>query len=725
MWTRRPLFATVVLVLALSGPATSGGGAQSRRAITAPIPPLDPGLTWILPSEDRLLTADAGDFARIVDELQRRIGDNRALTRARVGLSAFLGLQMHQWPIDTTDATALRAALAPVMAQVDGALERARPHRLPIGLSVITAIRERVDPVQTAAQAEDRRNVQWYHDQEVAPGWVTYSRYARRLRRVQEAYVRMFGTLMAERMAQHPDLLVAVTGDGETEMSYDRFRDGQDLRDPVKGPRVSWADYSPFAVAEFRDWLRGEGLYAPGQAFAADAHPDATRYRGDRSPADDTNRDGHTLNGDYGTTFTTWALRYADWSLSDAETTGALAASVKGPGDTQPGGFDPPRVRAEGQPWFDVWVRFRQALILHYTRDVARWVTEGFGADPTARRGIPRDRWYSAQVPTDMLFGIPPSDGGVRLFTSGSAHSTADIRPYGTPGVTGYTVNFGRDGADGPYARTVVHAAPRMKAMGGRWAIVEWNPSDPWSRGRAVYDEEMAVLLQHRPTLLMPYKLNDGHYRVYDSGFEPSLKAFVTRIGQPGGWVPTVVWTPQRYLQAGTPLGDAQLTATPSVPGRVTWSLTTGTVLPVGTHRLQMQFTPTDTDYGPVSRDVLLTVSPRGVPALVVGAESLEFTGVNARGIVTSVSVPQTVQVDFEGAGPGAWTASSDQPFVTVSPARGQGPGALTVTVAAEGARVGDVYEASAVVTVSAEGVAAGSSPRTIRVGIRLRKQEP
>jgi hypothetical protein len=709
--------AVIILCAALAVPNV----AMTSHQAPPVIPPLDPGITWVLPSEDRLLSASPPEFAAIVRELQTRIGRNDQLSRAKVGLSAFLGLTMARWDIDTGDAAALREALIPVTATVDAGLDRVRPHGLPMGLSVITAIRERVDPVQTAAQVEDRRNVQWYHDQEVATGWVTYSRYARKLRRVQEAYFRMFGTLMAERMAREPQLLVALTGDGETEMSYDRFRDGQDLRDPVKGPRVSWADYSPFAVAEFRDWLRGEGLYAPGQSFAADAHPDAARYRGDRSPADDTNRDGHTLNGDYGTAFTTWALRYADWSLSDAESAGAVSASLKGPGETQPAGFDPPRVRAEGRPWFEVWIRFRQLLILHYNRDVARWVTEGFGGGG----GIPRDRWYSAQIPTDMLFGQPPADGGVRLLTSGSAHTTADIRPYGTPGVTGYTVNLGRDGADGPYARTVVHVAPRMTAMGGRWAIVEWNPSDPWSRGRGVYDEEIAWLLQYRPTLLMPYKLNDGHYRVYDSGFEPALKDFVARIGQPGGWIPRVVWTPTAYLQAGTPLGEAQLTATASVPGRLSWNLSKGTMLPVGHHQLQLQFSPADRDFGSVTREVRLTVSPPGIPALTVDRETLDFTGVNDGGVVTSVSGPQTVRIAFEGTGQAAWTASADQPFVSVAPAAGQGAGVLTVTLAAHGARVGEVYSASAVVTVAAQGVAAGSSPRTISVNVRLRKQEP
>jgi hypothetical protein len=47
----------------------------------------------------------------------------------------------------------------------------------------------------------------------------------------------------------------------------------------------------------------------------------------------------------------------------------------------------------------------------------------------------------------------------------------------------------------------------------------------------------------------------------------------------------------------------------------------------------------------------------------------------------------------------------------------------LTVAVNALGARVGEVYEAVAVVTVAADGVAVGSSPRTFEVNIRVRKE--
>ena len=48
------------------------------------------------------------------------------------------------------------------------------------------------------------------------------------------------------------------------------------------------ADYSPFTVAEFRDWLRQDGLYAPGQPFAGEAWEFSSRYAGDASTRSST-----------------------------------------------------------------------------------------------------------------------------------------------------------------------------------------------------------------------------------------------------------------------------------------------------------------------------------------------------------------------------------------------------------------------------------------------------
>jgi hypothetical protein len=74
----------------------------------------------------------------------------------------------------------------------------------------------------------------------------------------------------------------------------------------------------------------------------------------------------------------------------------------------------------------------------------------------------------------------------------------------------------------------------------------------------------------------------------------------------------------------------------------------------------------------------------------------------------TLITSPQTVSVTFaNGAGVG-WTASSNQPHISVSPASGNGSGSLQVTVAA-GATSG-------VITVTAPGVT--NSPQQIHVNV-------
>jgi hypothetical protein len=528
LWSRRIRVGLATAVVAM---AAAGSTLRSDQPATRTVPPVDPTITWVLPSWVGLLSANDAAMADMVRRLRQDIGDG---PRARIGLSVFVQLSMNDWSIDTRDRTAVRAALRPVIAPIDAAIARARVHRLPIGLSIITAIRERVDPVQTSAERDDRRNVQWYQDHSPASGWVTYSQYARKLRRVQEAYVREFGRMLAERMAQDPDILVAVTGDGETEMSYERFRD---ITVPIDASQRAWADYSPFAIAEFRDWLRAGGLYAAGQPLAGEAYALSARYAGDASPAVDTNGDGHTLNRDAGTSFTSWNLRYFNWSLTDAETAGAVSPAGFVVRDGGAALFDAPRpapadVLTTATPLWQLWVRFRQEMIQRYNRDFARWIT---GASEAASGGVPRDRWYSAQIPTDLLFGDPPADKGVRWFTSGSAHWTADIAPYGGMGVTGYNVNMGNPpdappggaGANGPYAKTTPHVMARAALRSARWGIVEWNPSDPWSTSADVYLEDVDLIRRYRPSLLMPFKINTTHYRVFDSGFVPALRTLM------------------------------------------------------------------------------------------------------------------------------------------------------------------------------------------------------
>ena len=146
-----------------------------------------------------------------------------------------------------------------------------------------------VDPVQQASQEEDIRSMQWY-DNALAPGFWSYSRYARKQHQILEAYIREVGRILSERITDNPGVIAAISGDGESELAG-LVRDGE-----AGGPYI--ADYSPFAIAEFRDWLRGTGLYADGQPFAGQQYVNAARYRNDPSPDTDGNGDGHTLKTD-------------------------------------------------------------------------------------------------------------------------------------------------------------------------------------------------------------------------------------------------------------------------------------------------------------------------------------------------------------------------------------------------------------------------------------------
>ena len=74
----------------------------------------------------------------------------------------------------------------------------------------------------------------------------------------------------------------------------------------------------------------------------------------------------------------------------------------------------------------------------------------------------------------------------------------------------------------------------------------------------------------------------------------------------------------------------------------------------------------------------------------------------------TFITHPQPVLVNFSGGVNLAWTASSDQPSIIVSPSSGNGNGALQITAAAG---------SSGVVTVTAPG--AVNSPQQIQVNVR------
>ncbi len=506
--------AGAVLLLALS----AGVLAQAPKPISK--------ITYVLPYYPQYSSVSDVQFAADVADLRARLGEG---TYVRVGFNRYIFSSMDRWEVDPADRATIRANLASTIAQIDSTVERARANGIPLSLSLLTAIRNRYDPLQTGAEREDRRNTQWYANGDLAPGWITLSRYARKMRGRYDAYVREIGAVFANRMARYPSTLVAASGDGEVELSYDR---SPPWHPAYNGTNIEYTDYSPFAVAEFRDWIRNAGLYAPGQLYAGQGYANAARYQGDASPGIDSNGDGRTLNGDFGTSFSTWALRHFDWSLTDAtevDPRAIPALTYDRPGfnalpNEVPTGFDPPRARVAGQPWWEVWDRFRQEMVWHYNVDFARAITTT--ADPETGQTIPRDRWYSHQIPADYLFGFTPQNPDFRFLTSASPHWSADISPYGGLGITSFNVNLGANS----FARTLATVMPHLAQRNVRWGILEWNPSLPVSNSIGVYEQDMALVEQYRPSVLVPWAWGDAFYQVRNSPFEIALRDLIARI---------------------------------------------------------------------------------------------------------------------------------------------------------------------------------------------------
>ncbi len=517
---RRPPIAAALTAAALALALPAWLGAKPPKAAHK--------MTYITPLWLNYLGASDAVFSEEVRQLRSRLGEGGYV---RVGFGAYIFISMENWHVDVTSAEAVDRELQSTFDQMDRAVARARAENLPVCLSFLTAIRSRYDPAQRTSEREDRRTMQWYADNALARGWWTHSRYARKLRVVQEAYIRAVGRRLARLMAEYPSTVVAASGDGEVELSYDRSPAGNP--DYANRPAV-FADYSPFAIAEFRDWLRHGGFYGDGQPFEGQGYERGARYKGDRSPAEDTNGDGHTLNGDFGTSFTSWDLRYFDWSLDDnpdADPNAIPASLYESPGwnpwpDAGAGRFDAPRQPQRGQPFWDVWDLFRQTMVWRHNLDFARWITTS--PDPVSGLTVPAERWFSDQIPADYLFGSTPANPDLRLESSASPWWTADISPYGSLGITSFNVVLG-----GTLYPTLRNVAPVIAERRVRWGILEYHPSVPISNVLSAYFDDVAVIERYRPALIVPIYWGDSYYQIQNTPFEQALREVVNRLKTP------------------------------------------------------------------------------------------------------------------------------------------------------------------------------------------------
>jgi hypothetical protein len=512
--------------------------------------------TYIAPIWTSFIGASDADVAAAVQTLRDQVGEGGAV---RLGFTTYIQAFLGDWHVDVNNPTALRAALGTFEAQLDTALTRARANNIVLVVTFLTATRESTDPAQVTSYDEDRRVMQWYGDNNsVATGWWTESRYARRQYLVQQAYMKEIAKILASRMALYPDTFVGIAGDGEVELS--------NHRDQEQPPAL--ADYSPFAIAEFRDWLKGDGLYDVGGPFEGEAYSLAARYHGDAGPGTDSNHDGHTLNGDFGTSFDSWSLRYFDWSLTDDPTIDphAIPAAVYGlPGfnpspDAGAGNFDAPRVAQPANGWWQVFDLFRQTMIWHHNKDLARWMTTTPDANGNT---VPHDKWFTYQLPADYLFGFTPSNPNPRLLSSASPWWTANAEPYAGLGFTAFGQNVAGAGTvyrtlpnllDAIRPCAAGQSGPTCLAESGGlasvpWGIFEWNPAvpvrdpntgaSPPSPDPSVYRDEIERLRRYRPRILAPFLWgNTGDYQILGTGFGTALRAFSTYLQN--GWAPSL-----------------------------------------------------------------------------------------------------------------------------------------------------------------------------------------
>ncbi len=271
---------------------------------------------------------------------------------------------------------------------------------------------------------KDRRNAQWRENGDIKGSGkggrtgkqATLSRLAKDVVAVRKAYARQWAEEFFKVMKKYPYTAIAMSGPIEEEYSEAPY---------------DWGDYSPYSIAEFRDWLRHRGIYdnRTGE-FKGEGWPGGEQFADDPTPADN-NGTGKSFNEVFGTKFTTWRLKY--WDLDKYPVPLANNANPmpkKGKGYIS-GGFDAPRVRKPGNSFWDVWDQsstrgggrgFRQIMINNWVKDELRWMTEV---------GIPADRLFSHQIPGEY---ISPE----RLFTSGSPLWTADVEPYGGVGITAF-----------------------------------------------------------------------------------------------------------------------------------------------------------------------------------------------------------------------------------------------------------------------------------------------
>ncbi|MEI8206946.1 MAG: Ig-like domain-containing protein, partial [Kiritimatiellales bacterium] len=321
-------------------------------------------------------------------------------------------------------------------------------------------------------------------------------------------------------------------------------------------------DYSPYAITEFRDWLRHTGIYDASSGTYSNEGASAqiigslvdfggtlrSPFYDDPTPAD-ANGTGSSFNSRFGTSFTTWTLRYWDLTAFPAAITDTnfVVNPASGTGFTA-GGFDAPRVRSASNTFWKAWswdtfdqggaynypvgnpaqpaFGFRQHLVRNFGRDIFDIMVEA---------GLPADHIFLHQIPGEFI-------------TAGRQRSGA------TPIWTGYTEKNGmlgvtRFGTVPDISKMLQYVNLTGKRNRG-WGFFEWHPKPADSAGTlrdtAAYIEdsytttfsELGKLVPNRMRCVTPgwwdfsgdgstnTSFNWNTFPTWKSGMVEAIKAF-------------------------------------------------------------------------------------------------------------------------------------------------------------------------------------------------------
>ena len=342
--------------------------------------------------------------------------------------------------------------------------ELARKHGTHVGL--IFALQSHTRPDYRKIADKDLRLYQWRMDGEDWKGAFTSSgtleipedqrdykiptpsRLAHSLREYNGQKATDWATSVLKLMEDYPGVVACINGPIEEELAIGGHSDANKL-----------ADYSPYAITEFRDWVRHTGIYDDtdgdyaGEGATAHVIGALVDFNGtlrsqfyDDPTPDNSNGTGVSFNEFFGKQFSTWSLKYWDLQIYPDPITdpGFDCSPESGLGFTA-GGFDAPRSLNLRDRLWEAWTYdipdqagqypagnpgnpgfgFRQNLVRNFTRDLF---------DVLEAAGLPRKIMYAHQIPGEALGNFTGAGGRNR--SSASTIWTGYMEKSGTVGLT-------------------------------------------------------------------------------------------------------------------------------------------------------------------------------------------------------------------------------------------------------------------------------------------------